>query len=451
MLSVLPINKSKVPDFVEEFKRKYPLQFKGNEDFLQTVYNIYLSNNMMPDSVLLMTDMNNLNTDYYLKRFGNIINDIDFSTISIGDIIPRRTEEYNFNHIQLSFSNWNNDKAKFEYGYNYITVGFVDLSLLLGAVIVGDNLGNGCVNVYGYEASIHCVVKSLIIFLQLMLMNVDSKVITQVWYSTAWSLEEWKNTLSTAVFEPVINLLHKSDRVEYCKYILTGEFALGEQTDEKLYANITMFQNPVYIPKKATDEVVVQGINLSELNAIRVIFVVSKEIKITLIHKAVTPTKPEVLQEIKQLNPYIIVWSNLCDYYSKEDFLLMAKSCSTTHTIHISHFMNWINQVYGTNIHDYHDANGELEVLEHCDKCLKHDATVCEKSIFRTLKYPPLTNYKNKTSYILAIGYMKEYINYYFKYVNHGDYSRAPFLNVFLNYENTFSLNFSFNPFINLE
>ncbi|KAL9646311.1 hypothetical protein ABK040_009998 [Willaertia magna] len=207
------------------------------------------------------------------------------------------------------------------------------------------------------------------------------------------------------------------------EYILTGEFALGEQTDEKLYANITMFQ----------------------------IHVVSKEIKITLIHKAVTPTKPEVLQEIKQPNPYIIVWSNLCDYYSKEDFLLMAKSCSTTHTIHISHFMNWINQVYGTNIHDYHDANGELEVLEHCDKCLKHDATVCEKSIFRTLKYPPLTNYKNKTSYILAIGYMKEYINYYFKYVNHGDYSRAPFLNVFLNYENTFSLNFSFNPFINLE
>ncbi|KAL9646312.1 hypothetical protein ABK040_009999 [Willaertia magna] len=147
---------------------------------------------MMPDSVLLMTDMNNLNTDYYLKRFGNIINDIDFSTISIGDIIPRRTEEYNFNHIQLSFSNWNNDKAKFEYGYNYITVGFVDLSLLLGAVIVGDNLGNGCVNVYGYEASIHCVVKSLIIFLQLMLMNVDSKVITQVWYSTAWSLSTVK-------------------------------------------------------------------------------------------------------------------------------------------------------------------------------------------------------------------------------------------------------------------
>ncbi|KAL9643049.1 hypothetical protein ABK040_003850 [Willaertia magna] len=35
MLSMLPINKSKIPDFVEEFKRKFPLLYKDNEDFLQ--------------------------------------------------------------------------------------------------------------------------------------------------------------------------------------------------------------------------------------------------------------------------------------------------------------------------------------------------------------------------------------------------------------------------------
>ena len=67
----------------------------------------------------------------------------------------------------------------------------------------------------------------------------------------------------------------------------------------------------------------------------------------------VTPANKELLSRIKRMDPYTIDWSNLPDYFSKEQFIAMARETSGAETVHNMHFMNWTNRVIGTFIGDY--------------------------------------------------------------------------------------------------
>ena len=61
----------------------------------------------------------------------------------------------------------------------------------------------------------------------------------------------------------------------------------------------------------------------------------------------------KLLERIKENNVSTIDWSNLCDYFSMQDFLKMAKAASSTNTVHYFHVMNWAQCYKGSSIFDY--------------------------------------------------------------------------------------------------
>ena len=63
----------------------------------------------------------------------------------------------------------------------------------------------------------------------------------------------------------------------------------------------------------------------------------------------------ESIKFIKNLNPYQIDWSNLCEYIHPKDYLLLAEAVSIPDTAHTAHFMNWSLKVFGVHIIDYGD------------------------------------------------------------------------------------------------
>jgi hypothetical protein len=60
----------------------------------------------------------------------------------------------------------------------------------------------------------------------------------------------------------------------------------------------------------------------------------------------------DLLQELKSLNPFIVSWSNLCDYIRISDFHTMAEMISCPRTVHYMHSCNWSSEVYGSDIYD---------------------------------------------------------------------------------------------------
>jgi hypothetical protein len=48
------------------------------------------------------------------------------------------------------------------------------------------------------------------------------------------------------------------------------------------------------------------------------------QVKIKVYNKIVDLKHPEVMQEIRENNPYTMSWSNMCDYYHPKTFFAIA-------------------------------------------------------------------------------------------------------------------------------
>lgn len=48
---------------------------------------------------------------------------------------------------------------------------------------------------------------------------------------------------------------------------------------------------------------------------------------------------------IREINPYMVNWSNVPDYLEKNAFIKFARTCSTEDTIHFVTFLNWVYYV----------------------------------------------------------------------------------------------------------
>lgn len=118
----------------------------------------------------------------------------------------------------------------------------------------------------------------------------------------------------------------------------------------------------------------------------------SGEVIIEIRHKGVTMSERGGIREIRKLSPQSISWSNLCDYYSNEEFHRMTRACSTSDTTHYVSSMNWSTEIKGTFMMDYATETQE-KILEVAN------AGICVwyqfSGLIDYLHAPPITHYYN--------------------------------------------------------
>ena len=300
-------------------------------------------------------------------------------------------------------------KSKFCSGNNYVSIGFVDMmQLLVGSLEIDPSLNP--IMFVGYDKSDVVVARNYVIY-DMILRESSPNSILQVWFSAGWNkgtLEDFQRSCTRLVqnadlqaqvrellchwmtskrnyksvqplvtrlsrermFNPMKNLQHRQDRVDYARYIFTG-CIFGSEGEEYVYGNTTLFSLPkghenhdrqeesifatismhgftynTSLMKSAT-ELVFNGL-LRLISTVRAEQVICK-FDVKELKKDDTNT----LQEIKRLNPLVIDWSNVPEYLTISDFFTMAMSCSGKNTTHQAHYMNWVYHVLGASLVDY--------------------------------------------------------------------------------------------------
>lgn len=69
------------------------------------------------------------------------------------------------------------------------------------------------------------------------------------------------------------------------------------------------------------------------------------------------PENVALLQELAELKPFLVSWSNVIDYMPPDHFHSMARTISCEDTMHYFHSINWGTRTYGVDIYDiYQDS-----------------------------------------------------------------------------------------------
>ncbi|CAI2167999.1 13289_t:CDS:1 [Funneliformis geosporum] len=228
----------------------------------------------------------------------------------------------------------------------------------------------------------------------------------------------WSKTFNfeNAVFYVVADLVEPRDRVQTARHILTGEFPLmDDQQPNNLIASITMFNCNNGISPHSTSEFMHQMIPMDAiltrfqrkkttfLNAMYEFLEQSitkicdwlsppegksEKIDIYLHFQSVTNDYPELLTSIRQLDPWTMSWSNICDYFYAQEFHKMLQACSGEDTVHVMTSMNWITEVYGAHINEY-------------DKSCRRDMLInAQKIVTMTLEFMDPSEYFRHTKII---------------------------------------------------
>eukprot|EP01023_Acetabularia_acetabulum_P059621 TRINITY_DN7170_c0_g3_i5.p1 TRINITY_DN7170_c0_g3~~TRINITY_DN7170_c0_g3_i5.p1 ORF type:complete len:958 (+),score=120.04 TRINITY_DN7170_c0_g3_i5:110-2983(+) len=313
-----------------------------------------------------------------------------------------KTGAYSTEMLQ-SFSNVWFEPIVFPHGAVHVAVGYVDLGILLTAHLY-DEQSNQPMQFIGYEQSVYCTAKTLVIT-QMLKQKVDPKIILQVWYSSGWSvktLQQFRQTVTELIKDYKLvkqvadlmrhwlavprlslletqqlwiqqhpdckslaaNALKKHDRMELISYALTGRLLECE------FGSVVMFANPPSFFHRTTHDETVTWLLKEELvqenydkygsiigtfvgptlDRIRALSekIHTNVISVELRLQSVTPNDKNVQNQIKDLCPQSISWSNLVDQYGIKDFHKMASACSGGNTAHFVHSMNWLHDVKGS-------------------------------------------------------------------------------------------------------
>jgi len=197
--------------------------------------------------------------------------------------------------------------------------------------------------------------------------------------------EKWAKDLYSegrnAPFEACANFELEKDRVDYARYLFTG-FIFGDESAMQI-GNVTMFtvpkemkcekvddENFLYTfnfshPDFSYDETLFKSIDGFMMKKIQeLIDLVEKEqLILQFMVATVDPENSDILEEIKNMNAYSIDWSNIIDYFSKEDFMKMVKATNSEDTVHYVHMMNWVSSYKGASVFDY-EHNGKIELIK---------------------------------------------------------------------------------------
>ena len=186
-----------------------------------------------------------------------------------------------------------------------------------------------------------------------------------------WSLAH-KSRCETALYEDLANMRYKIDRAEYARYLFTG-FIFEEAESDLHCGNSTMFSvSKTNVQVKVEKENFYFFFNFSDnrfsynsslklsmetfmLERMEKLqhLILAKQINIEFKCGQVSATNNELLEYVKSKNPHTIDWSNLMDYFTRDDFIKMSKHVAVTETVHYFHVMNWKKCVKGASILDY--------------------------------------------------------------------------------------------------
>ena len=194
-----------------------------------------------------------------------------------------------------------------------------------------------------------------------------------------WSKHYLKDQVNR-VYEPCVNLKKERDRVDYARYLLTGTIFADEI--QVKHGNVTMFCIPDNLGvSKVDDENFFNSFNFfhqefsykgSLMKSVERFMMDKTENLIQLISlrklemkfkAAQIGTKSkDLLREIKDMKPYTVDWSNIPDYFCREEFLQMARAASTDETVHYFHMMNWVQNYKGASVFDY-SLEGKVQLV----------------------------------------------------------------------------------------
>ena len=190
-------------------------------------------------------------------------------------------------------------------------------------------------------------------------------------------------------------------------FSLPKEFGNYQRQDENFFAAMSMrnFAHGKFLVKSVKERMTT-CLNILMEN------IRNKRIVCNFLLRDLSPNDKKALQEVKDLDPKVVDWSNIPDYLPADDFFAMAKMCSGTDTTHSMHSMNWQGFVFGTSLIDYPDKSRVYKSLR--KKMLeKYDAVKKERPFMRQDQY--LIYYLNGADQMLSAKYRQKYIDYIMK------------------------------------
>jgi hypothetical protein len=458
----------KIPDFGKEYAKKYPREKEQIQ--LLNLAKLALIGLQKVDNFL--NDDVDGQLHHTMKRWkecsGELKNFLS-SPRRVGDIFTKKTKySYRSNSVQ-SFSNTPKRSLSLDQGKVHVAVGFVDLDLLLRARIAQSKDSIEKSNKFiGYEASAYAVAKTNVIK-EMMMGKAPIRSIIEVWFSAVWTMNtlkhfkdavkkvlqygnapndgppnstknelhskvrllisHWSKSIESpktrqeahklwaktfdcedGVFSVVANLVEPQDRVQVARYILTGEFPLmDDQQQKNLIASITMF-NYNYIPPHRLSEFMFEMMPLDHILSknnrkitpfLKAIYNFledsiakvcawlltptgkTESIEIYLHFQSVNNDNPALHASIRQLEPSTMSWSNIGDYIYAHDFHKLLRACSGKNTVHSMISMNWITETFGAHIMDYYNIKRRREIYTEGQKEISKNKSVDKSGYFR--------------------------------------------------------------------
>ena len=346
---------------------------------------------------------------YFFLNQGAKPGDIFFDPTS-GD---QETNEQSVKHSNQTYSLMRNIAVRSMTTYvgkTYVSIGFVDLHQIMFSDI-SDPESEGNVNWHCYDAN-EVVFARATIILELFKASICCEEdILQIWYSSSierpaqvalqtickelatkdsytvrikslfsfWgstglstkdAREEWAKFLQFYAMDSIYALESVVDRVDYARYLLTGEIFLGP-TSKRTVGNVTVFCMPKGFAHFDRDsENIFYTLALNEIkyegslvNTVKKLFVAharklrsfvqNGKTTIKLYHKAIRLREVDTLRQINALKPAMINWSNLPDCMIQTNFFAIAMTCSGIDTQHQFHLCNWIMKTHGCTLIDY--------------------------------------------------------------------------------------------------
>ncbi|CAB4437599.1 unnamed protein product [Rhizophagus irregularis] len=433
---------SKVPDFGKEYATKYPNETKRLQ-LLNRSRSLIIENQDVDKYLNLNVNGELFHTLKRWNEYSKELIKFISSPRKIGDIFTEKVkksfDEFGGKYAQ-SFSNTPKQSMTFDQGKVHVAVGFVDLDFLLRARIVKTmNSVNEPNKFIGYEGSIYAVAKTNVIK-EMMIGKAPIRSIIEVWFSSVWTkktlkcfedavnkvlkykdapnngppnptknelhpkvrslISHWSKSVKSpksrqeahklwaeafdsgdSIFYLVTNLVEPRDRIQATRHILTGEFPLmDDQQQKNLIASITMFNCNNGISPHSTSEFmfemmptdpILSGNNRKITPFLKAIYNFledsitkicnwlspparkTESIEIYLHYQSVNNDNPALHASIRQLDPWIMSWSNICDFFNVHDFHKLLRACSGENTVHLVISMNWITETYGAHIMDY--------------------------------------------------------------------------------------------------
>ena len=213
----------------------------------------------------------------------------------------------------------------------------------------------------------------------------------QIWMhkrnmSVKFAQESFSRNLNEVNLMALNNLELQQDRLFYARYLFTGCLFMKPKY-EAVCGNCTMFPTSDDLFSRTKFEDFFNSVDIytfsdkmqqcettetffgiiieatvSQLHTLRKLIAAGK-IRCHLFLKKISPKDFKFASEIQQLNPTLIDWSNLPDYWYRDTFLGFARNCQSAMTEHHFHSMNWIQRVYGASYIDFKDDKTLLEKL----------------------------------------------------------------------------------------